>query len=112
MREGRLCTSTIDLILCNSLMLELRPRTTVLRDTNTSSDHKMIEIEIEFNSNNTENTFNSTTRKFRMNKANWQEFNVCLDKYEYIMNDTNFNVSNKAEADLAIENINEYLNKA
>lgn len=99
--------STIDLILCNSLFYEYKPIVEVLDDY-TSSDHKMLRIEIEIDSQN--NTLHkNSTRKYRTDKADWKLFDENLIKFNHIVEETNFNITNRLDADKAAEALNNYL---
>ena len=102
-------SSTIDLILANDCALDYRPSAEVMTETYTASDHRMIKIELSLVLTKIRGPFRNTTRKYRTNKANWLIFEENLDIYENIIEHTNFNVSNKQEADQAVERLNEYL---
>lgn len=118
-------TSTIDLILGNAKMLDLSPSVLVDQDYESYSDHKRLNIELNFSSENsrfceilTENKFFSktfagktSTRKFVIKDNLWPKFDENLEDFKYILNETNFSVACEEEADFAVSKLNEFLNK-
>ena len=101
-------TSTIDLILANDLTLDYWPVAEVMSCV-TGSDHRMINVELELRPTKNDAPFRNTTRKYRTNKANWEMFGENLNIFEHIIKETNFDATDKEEADLAVESLNEYL---
>ena len=102
-------SSVIDLVLANSNLLNNRPEVEVMSETLTSSDHKMLQIKIETLSQEKHSEFRPTTRRYRTNKTNGPAFSENLEKYEHIIENTNFDVTTEEEADLAIARLNEFL---
>lgn len=109
--ENKNGESVIDLILANSNLLNNHPTVKVLTETLTSSDHRMLEINIETENLARENNVKPTTRKYQTKKTNVTVFNENLEAFSPIIDDTNFEVSSPEEADLAVKRLNEYLER-
>ena len=108
---GAMGSSKIDLILSNDNGLDLKPTAEVAPD-HTDSDHRMIRLKFDAKWNQKTGPFRGTTRIYRTNKANWPAFEKSLAESEHIISNTNFEPKNKKKADLAINNLNEYLKRA
>lgn len=119
-------SSTIDLVLCNVRAMELNPFVYVDQQYDSLSDHKRINIELNFGTNElnefcqilTENPYfartfagKTSTRKFVIKENLWPIFDENLKKFNYILDSTNFNVDNEVDADYALDKLNDFLDK-
>lgn len=102
-------SSTIDLALGNSKLLEFKPIAYVDQDYRTLSDHKRINVTLEPNRNFESSSFCEILTD---NPYFARKFEENLEKFKSILDQTNFEVQNRSEADLAVKKLNDYLDKA
>ena len=110
--------SVIDLLICDEKFLELKFNFCILNNEegkeqfNSNSDHFLCQILLETKKSNPGFQINSnSTRKYIIKDEDFAKFEEAIEKYISKLDNTDFEAVNKYEADLAVDNLEEFFEK-